>query len=81
MSGLVLLLEDELAILDFLTRALEQEGHLVASATDGVQGERLALARAAEKHFSAVARREKLFGLSPKYGERYASRRGGYHEV
>jgi DNA-binding response OmpR family regulator len=45
MSGLVLLVEDELAIVDFLTRALEQEGHVVVSVGDGVQGEQMALER------------------------------------
>jgi DNA-binding response OmpR family regulator len=45
MNGLVLLVEDELSILDFLTRAVEQDGHVVVTATDGVQAERLALAR------------------------------------
>jgi DNA-binding response OmpR family regulator len=39
----VLVVEDEPGIVDFVTRALELEGYYVRSATDGVEGERLAL--------------------------------------
>ncbi len=40
----VLVIEDEPGIVDFVTRGLEAAGFIVASATDGVAGERLALA-------------------------------------
>lgn len=40
----VLLIEDELGIVDFVCRGLEGAGFFVASATDGIEGERLALA-------------------------------------
>jgi DNA-binding response OmpR family regulator len=39
----VLVVEDEPGIADFVRRALEGEGFLVAAATDGIEGERLAL--------------------------------------
>lgn len=39
----VLVIEDEPGIVDFVRRGLEVEGFEVASATDGVEGERLAL--------------------------------------
>jgi len=39
----VLLVEDEAGIVDFLTRGLEQAGFAVEAATDGREGERLAL--------------------------------------
>jgi DNA-binding response OmpR family regulator len=39
----VLLIEDEPGIVDFVCRGLEAEGFAVAAATDGLQGERLAL--------------------------------------
>jgi DNA-binding response OmpR family regulator len=39
----ILVVEDEEAIADFLVRGLEAEGHLVRTASDGVEGERLAL--------------------------------------
>jgi DNA-binding response OmpR family regulator len=40
----ILVVEDEAAIVDFLVHGLEGEGHVVRSATDGIEGERLALA-------------------------------------
>jgi DNA-binding response OmpR family regulator len=40
----VLVIEDEPGIVDFVCRGLEGAGMFVASATDGVEGERLALA-------------------------------------
>lgn len=40
----VLVIEDEPGIVDFVRRGLEGAGFIVASATDGVEGERLALA-------------------------------------
>jgi two-component system, OmpR family, copper resistance phosphate regulon response regulator CusR len=40
---MILLIEDEPGIVDFVTRGLEAEGFPVASALDGVQGERRAL--------------------------------------
>jgi two-component system OmpR family response regulator len=39
----ILVVEDEAAIADFVARGLEQEGHTVLTAADGVEGERLAL--------------------------------------
>ncbi|MGH2911566.1 MAG: response regulator transcription factor [Solirubrobacteraceae bacterium] len=39
----VLLVEDEPGIVDFVQRGLQSEGFLVESATDGIEGERLAL--------------------------------------
>ena len=39
----ILVVEDEVAIADFLVHGLEGEGHDVCSAADGVEGERLAL--------------------------------------
>jgi DNA-binding response OmpR family regulator len=39
----VLVIEDEPGIVDFVRRGLESEGFVVASATDGIEGERLAL--------------------------------------
>ncbi len=39
----VLVVEDEPGILDFVRRGLEGEGYVVASAADGIEGERLAL--------------------------------------
>jgi two-component system, OmpR family, response regulator len=39
----ILVVEDEPAIADFLERGLEEEGYAVATAGDGVEGERLAL--------------------------------------
>jgi DNA-binding response OmpR family regulator len=39
----ILVVEDETAIADFLVRGLEAEGYTVLTATDGVEGERLAL--------------------------------------
>jgi two-component system, OmpR family, response regulator len=44
----ILVIEDEVAIADFLRRGLEAEGHAVDSAADGVEGERLALAGGAD---------------------------------
>lgn len=40
----MLLVEDEPGIVDFVCRGLEGEGFFVVSATDGIEGERLALA-------------------------------------
>jgi DNA-binding response OmpR family regulator len=40
----ILVVEDEVAIADFLSRGLEAEGYAVAVAADGPEGERLALA-------------------------------------
>jgi DNA-binding response OmpR family regulator len=40
----ILIVEDEAAIADFLTRGLEREGFGVAVAADGIEGERIALA-------------------------------------
>jgi DNA-binding response OmpR family regulator len=40
----VLLIEDEPGIVDFVRRGLETEGFAVEAATDGIQGERMALA-------------------------------------
>jgi DNA-binding response OmpR family regulator len=42
-SARVLLIEDEPGIVDFVQRGLEAEGFVVASAVDGIEGERLAL--------------------------------------
>ncbi len=39
----ILVVEDEAAIADFIQRGLEDEGYSVLSASDGVEGERLAL--------------------------------------
>jgi DNA-binding response OmpR family regulator len=39
----VLVIEDEPGIVDFVARGLQSEGFLVASAVDGIEGERLAL--------------------------------------
>jgi DNA-binding response OmpR family regulator len=39
----ILVVEDEAAIADFIGRGLEADGHTVRIATDGVEGERLAL--------------------------------------
>jgi DNA-binding response OmpR family regulator len=39
----ILVVEDEVAIADFLVHGLEAEGHAVRTAEDGVEGERLAL--------------------------------------
>jgi two-component system, OmpR family, response regulator len=39
----ILVVEDEAAISDFVTRGLEDEGYTVLSAADGAEGERLAL--------------------------------------
>jgi DNA-binding response OmpR family regulator len=39
----VLLIEDEPGIVDFVRRGLEAEGFVVEAATDGIEGERLAL--------------------------------------
>ena len=39
----VLLIEDEPGIVDFVRRGLEAEGFAVEAATDGIQGERMAL--------------------------------------
>jgi DNA-binding response OmpR family regulator len=39
----VLLIEDEPGIVDFVRRGLEAEGFVVEAATDGIQGERMAL--------------------------------------
>lgn len=39
----ILIVEDEEAIVDFLARGLEGEGHDVTTASDGIEGERLAL--------------------------------------
>jgi DNA-binding response OmpR family regulator len=39
----ILVVEDEAAILDFIARGLEAEGYAVRTATDGAEGERLAL--------------------------------------
>ncbi len=44
----ILVVEDEAGIADFLARGLEAEGYGVTVATDGVAGERLALAGAAD---------------------------------
>jgi DNA-binding response OmpR family regulator len=46
----VLVVEDEPGILDFVWRGLEAKGFTVASATDGVEGERLALS----ENFDAI---------------------------
>src|ERR1700733_10667598 len=43
MPAAILLIEDELAIVDFLRRALEHEGFGVGAALDGGEGERLAV--------------------------------------
>jgi two-component system, OmpR family, response regulator len=44
-SARVLLIEDEPGIVDFVRRGLEAEGFTVEAATDGIEGERLALRR------------------------------------
>ncbi len=44
----ILVVEDEAAIADFLERGLEAEGYTVLTASDGVEGERLALAHAVD---------------------------------
>jgi DNA-binding response OmpR family regulator len=41
----ILVVEDEASIADFLARGLEAEGYTVLIATDGLEGERLALTR------------------------------------
>lgn len=46
----VLVIEDEPGIVDFITRGLEAKGFEVASATDGTEGERLAL----DENFDAI---------------------------
>jgi len=43
-AATVLLIEDEPGIVDFVRRGLEAEGFSVEAATDGIQGERMALA-------------------------------------
>jgi DNA-binding response OmpR family regulator len=40
----ILVIEDELGIADFVERALKSQGYTVSLATDGLEGERLALA-------------------------------------
>jgi len=40
----ILLVEDELGIADFVERALRSQGHVVDQASDGIEGERLAVA-------------------------------------
>jgi DNA-binding response OmpR family regulator len=40
---MILLIEDEPGIVDFVTRGLEAEGFPVQAALDGIEGERLAL--------------------------------------
>ncbi len=40
----ILVVEDEIGIADFVERALRSQGHVVDVATDGLEGERLALA-------------------------------------
>jgi DNA-binding response OmpR family regulator len=44
----ILVIEDELGIADFVERALKSQGHTVSVATDGLEGERLALATAVD---------------------------------
>lgn len=44
----ILVVEDEAAIADFLERGLEAEGYTVLTASDGVEGERLAFAHAVD---------------------------------
>ena len=44
----ILVVEDEAAIADFLERGLEAEGYTVLTASDGVEGQRLALSRAVD---------------------------------
>jgi DNA-binding response OmpR family regulator len=44
----ILVVEDEEAIADFLERGLEAEGYTVLTASDGVEGERLACAHAVD---------------------------------
>lgn len=44
----ILVVEDEAAIADFLKRGLEAEGYTVLTASDGPQGERLALTQAVD---------------------------------
>lgn len=44
----ILVVEDEVAIADFLKRGLETEGYEVTVAADGVSGERLAVGRGAD---------------------------------
>jgi DNA-binding response OmpR family regulator len=44
----ILLVEDEVAIADFVIRALRADGHVVEHATDGVEGERRAVAGAVD---------------------------------
>ena len=39
----ILVIEDERGIADFVERALQAQGHLVDTATDGIEGEHLAL--------------------------------------
>jgi DNA-binding response OmpR family regulator len=44
----ILVVEDEAAIADFLQRGLEAEGYVVQTASDGVEGERVALSQAVD---------------------------------
>jgi two-component system, OmpR family, response regulator len=44
----ILVVEDEDSIADFLERGLEAEGYAVLTASDGVEGQRLALARSVD---------------------------------
>jgi DNA-binding response OmpR family regulator len=44
----ILLVEDEIAIADFVIRALRADGHVVEHATDGLEGERRAVAGAVD---------------------------------
>ncbi len=44
----ILVVEDEVAIADFIQRGLEAEGYSVLSASDGIEGERLALGHAVD---------------------------------
>jgi DNA-binding response OmpR family regulator len=44
----ILVIEDELGIADFVERALKSQGYTVTLATDGLEGERLALATAVD---------------------------------
>jgi DNA-binding response OmpR family regulator len=39
----LLIIEDDIDILSFLTKGLQEEGHIIDSATNGEDGEHLAL--------------------------------------
>jgi len=46
----ILIIEDDKHILSFLTRGFEEDGYVVDSATDGAEGEYLALMHTYDVH-------------------------------